>query len=120
MSRCPISSRRRAAADYIGGFSVTAGIGEDDVADRFKHAQRRLFRDHGQGAGGSAGRSLRRAAAPARAQEFWGYAPDETFTPRADRGKISRHPPAPGYPAQPDHTEKATLFALIDGDGRSA
>ena len=38
MWRSPISSRRAATADYVGGFVVTAGIGEDEVAERFKHA----------------------------------------------------------------------------------
>src|SRR5690606_9766545 len=48
-------------------------------------------------------------------KEFWGYAPNEAFS--ADElvneayGGIR---PAPGYPAQPDHTEKATLFRLLD------
>ena len=67
---------RRAApsgiADYVGAFAVTAGLGEDEVADALQGRQRRLFRDHGQGAGRPPGRSLRRAAAPARAQGVLG------------------------------------------------
>ena len=49
-------------------------------------------------------------------REFWGYAPDErVHAGRADRRALSRASgPAPGYPAQPDHTEKATLFRLLD------
>jgi 5-methyltetrahydrofolate--homocysteine methyltransferase len=50
-------------------------------------------------------------------REFWGYAPDEAFSPEA----LIDEPyqgirPAPGYPAQPDHTEKATLFRLLDAE----
>ena len=48
-------------------------------------------------------------------REFWGYAPDETFSGEdliAERYAGIR--PAPGYPAQPDHTEKATLFRILD------
>ncbi|WP_429945321.1 vitamin B12 dependent-methionine synthase activation domain-containing protein, partial [Brucella melitensis] len=48
-------------------------------------------------------------------KEFWAYAPDEAFTPEeliSEPYKGIR--PAPGYPAQPDHTEKTTLFRLLD------
>ena len=50
-------------------------------------------------------------------RELWGYAPDEAFTPE----ELITEPykgirPAPGYPAQPDHTEKATLFRLLDAE----
>ena len=52
-------------------------------------------------------------------RELWGYAPDEVLPPDAlieeSYGGIR---PAPGYPAQPDHTEKATLFALLDAEAR--
>ena len=50
-------------------------------------------------------------------KEFWGYAANETFTPAeliAESYQGIR--PAPGYPAQPDHTEKETLFRLIGGE----
>ncbi len=51
-------------------------------------------------------------------KEFWGYAPDETLTPDAlILEEYAGIRPAPGYPAQPDHTEKATLFKLL---GRGA
>jgi 5-methyltetrahydrofolate--homocysteine methyltransferase len=50
-------------------------------------------------------------------KEFWGYAPHEAFTP--DQLILEQYAgirPAPGYPAQPDHTEKATLFSLLDAE----
>jgi 5-methyltetrahydrofolate--homocysteine methyltransferase len=47
--------------------------------------------------------------------ELWGYAPDEPFDVDALIGEQYRGiRPAPGYPAQPDHTEKTTLFRLLD------
>ena len=50
-------------------------------------------------------------------REFWGYAPDESFAPEELIGEPYRGiRPAPGYPAQPDHTEKATLFRLLDAE----
>src|SRR5262249_19203846 len=51
--------------------------------------------------------------------EFWGYAPDEAFTNAELIGEKYRGiRPAPGYPAQPDHSEKAILFALLEGERR--
>ena len=50
-------------------------------------------------------------------KEFWGYAPDEALSNDdmiAEKYRGIR--PAPGYPAQPDHTEKATLFRLLDAE----
>ena len=50
-------------------------------------------------------------------KEFWGYAPDEALVP--DQLILEQYAgirPAPGYPAQPDHTEKATLFRLLDAE----
>ena len=50
-------------------------------------------------------------------REFWGYAPDETLTPEALIAEQYRGiRPAPGYPAQPDHTEKGTVFRLLDAE----
>jgi hypothetical protein len=49
--------------------------------------------------------------------EFWGYAPDEALpTDELILEKYDGIRPAPGYPAQPDHTEKATLFRLLDAE----
>ena len=67
-----VAPRDSGVADYIGAFAVTAGIGEDEVAERFKRANDDYSADHGQGAGRPAGGSLRRAAAPARAQGVLG------------------------------------------------
>ncbi len=52
-------------------------------------------------------------------RELWGYASDEAFTP----GELIGEPyrgirPAPGYPAQPDHSEKATIFELLEAEQR--
>jgi len=53
-------------------------------------------------------------------KEFWGYAADENFS-SADliREQYRGIRPAPGYPAQPDHTEKGTLFKLLDAEHRA-
>ncbi len=52
-------------------------------------------------------------------REFWGYAADETISTEALIMEEYRGiRPAPGYPAQPDHTEKATLWKLLQADRR--
>jgi 5-methyltetrahydrofolate--homocysteine methyltransferase len=53
-------------------------------------------------------------------REFWAYAPDETLAPQELLAETYRGiRPAPGYPAQPDHTEKLTLFALLDAEKKA-
>src|SRR5205814_3879312 len=103
--------------DYVGGFVVTAGIGEDAVADRFKNAND----DYSSILCKALADRLAEAFAERMHQrvrkEFWGYAPDEALPP--DELILEKYQgirPAPGYPAQPDHTEKATLFRLIGGE----
>jgi 5-methyltetrahydrofolate--homocysteine methyltransferase len=50
-------------------------------------------------------------------KEFWGYAPDENLSNEDLIGEQYRGiRPAPGYPAQPDHTEKAALFQLLNAE----
>jgi 5-methyltetrahydrofolate--homocysteine methyltransferase len=101
--------------DYLGAFAVTAGIGEEEAALRFKRAN--------DDYGAIMVKALADRFAEAFAEwlhakvrrELWGYAPDEALTTEemiAERYRGIR--PAPGYPAQPDHTEKRTLFALLD------
>lgn len=101
--------------DYLGGFVVTAGIGVDELAKSFE-AQHDDYN-------AIMVKALADRLAEAFAElmhkrvrtEFWGYAPTEQLEndeliKEAYRGIR----PAPGYPACPDHTEKATLFKLLD------
>jgi 5-methyltetrahydrofolate--homocysteine methyltransferase len=106
--------------DWIGAFAVTAGHGELELAAEFK----------AQGDDYSAilATALADRLAEAFAEtlhkrvrrEFWGYAVDETATVEdliAERYQGIR--PAPGYPAQPEHTEKLTLFRLLDAEANT-
>jgi 5-methyltetrahydrofolate--homocysteine methyltransferase len=104
-------------ADYIGAFAVTAGLGEGEIAARFKAAGD----DYNAILAAALADRLAEAFAEALHRkvrtELWGYAPDEPFDVAAmiaERYQGIR--PAPGYPAQPDHTEKATLFRLLDAE----
>ncbi len=103
--------------DYVGGFVVTAGIEEQAIAERFERANDdynailvKALADR------FAEAFAERLHAQVR-REYWGYATDETFAPEDLVGEPYRGiRPAPGYPAQPDHTEKATLFRLLDAE----
>jgi 5-methyltetrahydrofolate--homocysteine methyltransferase len=101
--------------DWIGGFAVTAGHGELELAAEFK------AKGDDYSAILSTALADRLAEAFAEAlhrrvrTELWGYAPDEPFDVEAMIAEKYRGiRPAAGYPAQPDHTEKATLFRLLD------
>jgi 5-methyltetrahydrofolate--homocysteine methyltransferase len=109
----------RGVPDYIGGFVVTAGVSEDEIADRFK--------DAGDDYSSIMVKALADRLAEAFAErlhqrvrtEFWGYAPDENLTGAQLLGEqFVGIRPAPGYPSQPDHTEKETLFRLLECDTR--
>jgi 5-methyltetrahydrofolate--homocysteine methyltransferase len=110
-----VAPRTTGAADYVGAFAVTAGIGEDDIAERFKRAND----DYSSILCKALADRLAEAFAERLHQrvrkEFWAYEPNEALRPEdliAEGYRGIR--PAPGYPAQPDHTEKAALFSLLD------
>jgi len=103
--------------DYIGAFAVTAGVGIDEHVRRFEA-------DHDDYSSIML-KALADRLAEALAEylhlkvrkEFWGYAPDERLSNRALIAEKYRGiRPAPGYPACPDHTEKASLWQLLDAE----
>src|SRR6266851_3907803 len=103
--------------DYIGAFVVTAGIGEDIVADRFKNANDDYSSILCKALADRLAEAFAERMHARVRREFWAYAPDETLAP--DQLILEQYTgirPAPGYPAQPDHTEKATLFNLLDAE----
>jgi 5-methyltetrahydrofolate--homocysteine methyltransferase len=100
--------------DWVGGFAVTAGHGELELAAEF----RAKGDDYSAILSTAIADRLAEAFAEALHRrvrtELWGYAPDEPFEIDALIAEKYRGiRPAPGYPAQPDHTEKATLFKLL-------
>ena len=107
-------------ADWIGGFCVTAGHGEVERSDAFKKANddyssimvKALADRFAEGFAEYLHARVRR--------EFWGYAPDENLSVEdLVAEKYAGIRPAPGYPSQPDHTEKAVLFDLLDAPARA-
>ena len=106
--------------DWLGGFAVTAGHGEIEMAERF----RRDGDDYSAILATSLADRLAEALAEALHRrvrtELWGYAPDEVFDIEFLIGETYRGiRPAAGYPAQPDHTEKAELFRLLEATPRT-
>ncbi|WP_158167301.1 methionine synthase [Mycolicibacterium smegmatis] len=106
--------------DYIGAFAVTAGLGSADKIAEFKAEHD----DYSAILLESLADRLAEAFAERMHQrvrtEFWGYQPDEQLDNDALIGeKYVGIRPAPGYPACPEHTEKVTLFELLDVTART-
>ncbi|MER9917911.1 MULTISPECIES: methionine synthase [unclassified Mesorhizobium] len=103
--------------DYIGGFIVTAGIEEVAISERFERANDDYSSIMVKALADRFAEAFAERMHEKVRKEFWGYASDETLAPDELVGEPYRGiRPAPGYPAQPDHTEKATLFRLLDGE----
>jgi 5-methyltetrahydrofolate--homocysteine methyltransferase len=114
-----VAPRASALADHVGAFMVTAGIGEDEVADRFKRANDDYSAIMVKALADRLAEAFAERLHQRVRREFWGYAPEEALSNVELVGEKYRGiRPAPGYPAQPDHSEKATLFALLDGERR--
>jgi 5-methyltetrahydrofolate--homocysteine methyltransferase len=110
-----IAPKGSGVVDYIGGFAVTSGIGDEAALQAHFNATD----DYGRILFKALADRLAEAFAERMHQrvrtEFWGYAKDEKIANEdliAEKYQGIR--PAPGYPAQPDHTEKATLWKLMD------
>ena len=114
----PVESGKR---DYVGGFVVTAGIEEGPIAARFASANDDYSSILVKALADRFAEAFAEAMHQRVRREFWGYAPEEALAPDALIGEPYRGiRPAPGYPAQPDHTEKATLFRLLEAERRIA
>jgi 5-methyltetrahydrofolate--homocysteine methyltransferase len=105
------------ARDYVGAFVVTAGMADNAIAKRFEHANDDYSSIMVKALADRFAEALAEAMHARVRRALWGHAPDEAFTP----DELIAEPyngirPAPGYPAQPDHTEKGTLFRLLDAE----
>jgi 5-methyltetrahydrofolate--homocysteine methyltransferase len=104
-------------ADYIGGFAVTAGHGELDRSEAFKKANDDYSSIMFKALCDRFAEAFAERMHERVRREFWGFAADEQLSVDDLIGEKYRGiRPAPGYPAQPDHTEKRTLFALLEAE----
>ncbi|MDK3019657.1 methionine synthase [Pseudodonghicola flavimaris] len=103
------------APDYIGGFVVTAGVEEIAIAEAFEHKNDDYSSIMVKALADRFAEAFAERMHQMVRKELWGYARDEDSS-NADliAERYAGIRPAPGYPAQPDHTEKATLFELLD------
>ena len=103
--------------DYVGGFVVTAGPEESEIAARYERANDDYSAIMVKALADRIAEAMAEMLHERVRKEFWGYGADETFKPQDLIGEPYKGiRPAPGYPAQPDHTEKLTLFRLLDAE----
>jgi 5-methyltetrahydrofolate--homocysteine methyltransferase len=103
--------------DYVGGFVVTAGIEEVAIAERFERANDDYSSILVKALADRFAEAFAEAMHEKVRKELWGYGADEALSPDELIAETYRGiRPAPGYPAQPDHTEKTTLFRLLDAE----
>ncbi len=112
-----IAPKEGGTKDYIGAFAVTAGIGIEEIVARFE-------KDHDDFSSIMT-KALADRLAEAFAEylhelvrkKYWGYAPEEEFNSEdLIKENYQGIRPAPGYPAQPDHTEKLIIFDLLKAE----
>lgn len=112
-----IAPKSNGITDYIGAFAVTAGIGIEKLVEKYQ-------KDHDD-YNSIMVKALADRLAEAFAEylhervrkDYWGYASDEKLTnEELIKEEYQGIRPAPGYPANPDHTEKPALFKLIDAE----
>jgi len=110
-----IAPKNSNVVDYIGAFAVTAGIGVDELSENFKKNNDdyssimvKILADRLAEAFAEHLHQLVRT-------QYWGYQKNESLeTDELLKEKYSGIRPAPGYPSQPDHTEKSELFRLLN------
>jgi 5-methyltetrahydrofolate--homocysteine methyltransferase len=105
--------------DHIGAFVVTAGPEELAIAERYEAAGDDYSSILVKALADRVAEALAEHMHAVLRRQLWGYASDESFAP----GELIAEPyrgirPAPGYPAQPDHSEKSTIFELLDAEAR--
>jgi 5-methyltetrahydrofolate--homocysteine methyltransferase len=113
----PLSSGKQ---DWIGGFAVTAGLGIEQHVARFEADHDDYNAIMLKALADRLAETLAERVHQHVRKELWGYAPDESLDATAlIEEKYRGIRPAPGYPACPEHSEKATLFRLLDAAGNA-
>ena len=112
-----IAPKDSGIADYVGGFAVTTGIGEPEAMAKYIDKTDDYSRIMLKALADRLAEAFAEQLHERVRREFWGYAKGERLSKEeliAEQYRGIR--PAPGYPAQPDHTEKATIFRLLDAE----
>jgi 5-methyltetrahydrofolate--homocysteine methyltransferase len=110
-----VAPRETGLADHLGMFAVTAGHGLDALVDEFERAHDDYNAILAKALADRLAEAFAERLHEKVRRELWGYAPDESLGNDALIEEAYQGiRPAPGYPACPDHTEKATVFRLLD------
>ena len=115
-----VAPRESGVLDYVGGFAVTAGHGVAETAGAYQAAHDDYHAILVKALADRLAEAFAERLHELVRRELWAYAPDEALSNvdlMAQRYQGIR--PAPGYPALPDHTEKETLFALLEAPARA-
>jgi 5-methyltetrahydrofolate--homocysteine methyltransferase len=116
-----IAPKETGKADYIGGFAVTAGLGVEEAVKKFEMENDDYSAIMIKGLADRLAEAFAERLHERIRKEFWGYAADEHLTIQQLLKENYRGiRPAPGYPACPDHTEKQTLFHLLEAGQRTS
>ncbi len=109
-----VAPKETGLADHLGVFAVTAGIGADELAARFEKAHDDYNAIMPKALADRFAEALAEWAHK-QGRDAWGFGREELLSPDdLLRERYRGIRPAPGYPAQPDHTEKATIWSLLD------
>ncbi|PZR36862.1 MAG: methionine synthase [Azospira oryzae] len=112
-----IAPKSAGKKDYIGMFAVTAGGELDKLVDKYKADQDDYSEIMAKALADRMAEAFAELMHAKVRQEFWGYAPNEKLGyEELIKEEYVGIRPAPGYPACPDHTEKATIFELLDAE----
>ncbi|WP_114394692.1 methionine synthase [Oleisolibacter albus] len=115
-----VAPRDSGVKDWIGGFAVTAGHGLEERAKAFEAAHDDYSAILLKALGDRLAEAFAERLHERVRTELWGYAAGEDLTnEQLIREEYRGIRPAPGYPACPDHTEKATLFRLLDATAKA-
>ena len=105
--------------DYFGGFAVTTGIGCDELVAEFEKNNDDYNSIMAKALADRLAEAFAERMHEMVRKEYWGYSKDEKLNnDDLIKEKYAGIRPAPGYPACPDHTEKATLFNLLDVENK--
>jgi 5-methyltetrahydrofolate--homocysteine methyltransferase len=112
-----VAPKKSNKADYIGAFAVTAGIGEDELARVYEEAHDDYNAIMVKAVADRLAEAFAEYLHERVRRSIWGYAPQERLSnDDLIREKYQGIRPAPGYAACPEHTEKQTIWDLLDAE----
>ncbi|MEQ4702153.1 methionine synthase [Providencia rettgeri] len=110
-----VAPKNSGKADYIGAFAVTGGLEEDALADEYEQQHDDYNKIMVKALADRLAEAFAEYLHQQVRMQYWGYADDENLSnEELIRENYQGIRPAPGYPACPEHTEKAKIWQLLD------